>query len=108
MWVTRSAPSRRVNPRVMVVLPAALSPTMPSMIGLCLIMVSPRIEWLPATGVGIVGVSLRAPLENSALPNVRGVDADQLFSGNASTVGHHPVGMAQFEAINSVAYTARV
>src|SRR5450755_4969472 len=108
MWVTRSAPSTRVNPRVTVVLPAALSPTMPSTIGLCFLMVPPCTEYLPALGVGTIGFNLRAAVKDPALPNVRSVDANQLFPGDASALGDHAVGLAKFDAVNGVSHAARI
>src|SRR5438477_11801371 len=72
IWATLSSPSTRTSPLVMVVLPAAESPT------------TPRI-----TGRGIASAP-RAGVEHAALEDVLRLDPHELRAGRRST-GAYPV-----------------
>src|SRR5919204_6498972 len=68
MWATASSPSTRTSPRVMVVLPAAESPT------------TPRI-----TGRGI-GLAAPCLIEHAALQDVLRFDSHELIAARRLTV----------------------
>src|ERR1700739_525912 len=93
MWATLSSPSTRTRPRVMVVLPAAESPT------------TPRI-----TGRGMASTH-RVGLEHAALEDVVRLDPDQVETAGRVTVLHFPVdpvGVAEACPFDRVAHAARV
>src|SRR2546423_8661192 len=93
MWATFSSPSTRTRPRVMVVLPAAESPT------------TPRI-----TGRGTDSAH-RAGFEHTALEDVLRVDPHEILATGRMTVLHllvDTVGMTQACSFDRVAHAARV
>src|SRR6476620_1905232 len=93
IWATLSSSSTRTSPLVMVVLPAAESPT------------TPRI-----TGRGMAS-ALRARLEHAASEDVLRLDQHQLRPGGRSTGTHRlvdPVCLSQPRSLQRVADAASV
>src|SRR5690348_7785288 len=88
MWATLSSPSTRTRPRVMVVFPAAESPT------------TPRI-----TGRGIASAP-GVVVEHGALEDVLRLDQDELVTIRRDAVAHvvvDAVGVPQAGALDRVA-----
>ena len=96
MWVTCSSPSSRTSPRVIVVLPAAESPTTPRMIGRGICSSSPRLEVAVLVG------------EDRAGEDVRGLDGDQVAALERMATVVEAAGLAHPRALDGVADAAPV
>src|SRR6516225_1290643 len=93
MWATLSSPSTRTRPRVMVVLPAAESPT------------TPRI-----TGRGTASL-LRFSFEDAALEDVLGLDPHEVGAAGRVAILDvliDPVGVAKARSFDPIADAAGV
>src|SRR5690242_15904218 len=90
MWVTCCSPSARTRPRVIVVFPAAESPTTPTM-----------------TGRGIAKSS-RLAAEDGAAQDVLRLDRDQFLRRRPGVAFEQARRLAQPRPVDRVAHAARV
>ena len=99
----------RASPRVIVVLPAALSPTMPSTIGLLFSHhSSSRGILCPRALVRYLRVPRPSLLGTPGFGECHRRDAKQLLFGMQPPSLTKPAGLAQFHAVNGIAHTASI
>src|SRR6266850_3706020 len=94
MWVTRRSPSTRTRPRVMVVLPAAESPTTPSMMGR-LTGIAGLLFAEPGGSCGDGHVLVELVGEDGAAQDVLRFDCDQVVARERAVETEEPAGLAQ-------------